>query len=324
MSSTTIHQHLEGYHALRSGLGYRVNGSDRSLLQGFAGLVEKHGRPIRAEMVLNWACGPKAVAAVTRAYRLSSVRGFLLYLRTFWPETEIPSCGLLAKGRRPKPYIYSEQQITALMAATQLITWPAFARRARRDQPLRPHTQKTLIGLLASTGLRVSEALHLDLDDVRLRDDPPHLVVRRTKFRKNRIVPVHPSVAEMLQRYLQRRRELGYDGFTPAFFVSEQGRRLTHPSFVRTWRTLLSLAGVEPTEDGRRPTIHAIRHTFAVRRLVEWQRRGLNVTALLPHLSVYLGHVAPKNTYWYLSATPELLGLAAQSFEQYAVAGGAR
>lgn len=317
----TIQQHVEGYLALRSALGYRVNGQDRSLLQGFARLAEQYGSPITAEMVLNWTCGSETVGAATRAYRLSRLRGFLVYLRAFRPEIEIPGRGLLARGHRPKPYIYSEQELAALMGAPQLITGHDFPRRAHANQPLRPHTQETLIGLLASTGLRVSEALRLDLDDVRLHDTPPYLLIRRTKFRKSRLVPVHPSVAEMLQRYLQRRRELGYDGLTPAFFVSEAGGRLTYRSFLRSWRALLRVADVRSTVDGRRPTIHAIRHTFAVRCLMDWQRNGLNVTALMPHLSVYLGHVQPQGTYWYLTATPELLDLAAKSFERYATAG---
>lgn len=320
MTDINIHQHLEGYLALRSALGYRVRGWDRGLLRGFATLADRHGRPIRAEMALNWVCGFKAVA--TRANRLSCLRGFLIYLRAFWPETEVPGRGLLAKPRRPKPYIYSEQQLAALMGATHLITGNGFGRRAYRDRPLRPHTQQTLIGLLASTGLRVSEALRLDLDDLRLHDAPPHLLIKQTKFHKNRVVPVHPSVAEMLQRYIHQRRELGYDGLTPAFFVCERGRRLSYHSFFRSWGALLRQADVGPTVDGCQPTIHGIRHSFAVRRLVDWHRRGLNVTALIPHLSVYLGHVGPQCTYWYLTATPELLSLAAEGFERYVAAGG--
>ncbi len=320
MSTPNIHQHLEGYLAMRSALGHRVSGMDRGLLQGFATLAERHGRPIRAEMALNWACGSRAVA--TRANRLSSLRGFLIYLRAFWPETEVPGYGLVTKPHRPKPYLYSEQQLAALMEATHLITGNSFGRRAYRDRPLRPHTQQTLIGLLASTGLRVSEALRLDLDGLRLHHTPPHLLIRQTKFHKDRVVPVHPSVAEMLQRYLHQRRELGYDGLTPAFFVSERGRRLSYHSFFRSWRALLRQAGVGPRVDGRKPTIHGLRHSFAVWRLVDWHRRGLNVTALIPHLSVYLGHVGPQCTYWYLTATPELLSLAAEGFERYVAAGG--
>ncbi len=311
---------MEDYLALRSALGYRVNSADRSLLQGFAALVEQHGRPITAEMALNWACGSKAIKATTRLYRLSRLRGFLIYLRAFWAETEVPSCTLVAKADRPHPYIYSEDELAALMRATRLIKGRDFVHRTHADQPLRPYTHETLIGLLAATGLRVSEALRLDLDDVRLQDAPPHLLVRQTKFRKSRIVPVHPSVAEMLHRYLQQRRKLGYDGLTPGFFVSERAERLNYRSFSRSWRALLRKTGIGPTADGRRPTLHAIRHSFAVRRLVDWHRRGLNVTAMIPHLSVYLGHAGPHNTYWYLTATPELLGLAAESFERYATA----
>jgi integrase len=189
---------------------------------------------------------------------------------------------------------------------------------------LRPHTYGTLIGLLASTGLRIGETIRLDREDVRLEEVPPHILVRETKFRKTRIVPVHPSVATKLHHYLDQRREFGYGGFTPAFFVSERGMRLSYHAILETWNILLESAGIHPTADGRRPTIHALRHSFAVGRLLEWQRNGADITANLPHLSVYLGHTEPKNTYWYLTATPELLGAAAVVFERYAGEGDIR
>jgi integrase/recombinase XerD len=167
-----------------------------------------------------------------------------------------------------------------------------FARRTDPSRYLLPHTYTSLIGLLVSTGLRISEALRLDLDDAHLDENPPHLVARQTKFRKSRLVPLHPSTTEGLQNYIRERRELGHDGFTPAVFVSERGRRLSHDSVCRTWGLLLRRTGLGPTADGRPPTVHAMRHTFAVRRLVEWQRQGIDVAVRVPHLSVYMRHAA--------------------------------
>jgi len=323
MNGTDLDQRVKDYLALRTTMGYRVNSEDRSLLEGFAASVQPHTHQITTEMALRWACGSPTFAAATRAWRLSRLRGFLTYLRTFWPEIEVPGRGLLAKVHRQTPYIYSEQEIVKLLQATQGIKARGPASFTPLARTWRALTCETLFGLLASTGLRVGEAIRLDLNDVQLHEAPPCLVVRETKFRKTRLVPIHPSVADRLQRYVQQRRELGDDGLTHAFFVSERGDRLRHGWISRAWRSLLRSAGVTPTRDGRRPTIHALRHTFAVRRLLEWQRLGMNVTAMIPHLSIYMGHAAPQNTYWYLTATPELFDLAGQSFERF-TAGGER
>jgi integrase len=155
-------------------------------------------------------------------------------------------------------------------------------------------------------------------------EQPPLILVRETKFGKTRVVPVHSTTAVMLREYATKKRKLGYDGFTDAFFVSERGRRLHYNTVGSTFRSLVRRAGIQRTLGGRRPTLHSCRHTFAVRRLVAWHHEGVNVKSMLPHLSVYMGHTDPKNTYWYLSATPELLSVVAQSFESYANQGNAR
>ena len=241
-----------------------------------------------------------------------------------WPKTQVPGPGLLASVPRRAPYIYSEADLAQLLNASQLLGKRGLVRRCLPGKLLRPHTYGTLIGLLASTGLRIGETIRLDRDDVRLAEIPPHILVRETKFRKTRIVPVHASVVTMLQRYLAQRHEFGYDDSTPAFFVSEKRTRLSYPAISGTWKLLLGSAGIHPTADGRRPTIHALRHSFAVGRLLQWQRDGVDIRASLPNLSVYLGHTEPKNTYWYLTATPELLGAAVVAFERYAGEGDVR
>jgi integrase/recombinase XerD len=224
----------------------------------------------------------------------------------------VPETGLLAALRRPHPYLFSPAQLGQLLEAVS---------RLGPRGSLRPHTYYALIGLLASTGLRVGEALRLSVADVRLDDDPPHLRIVQTKFGKSRLVPLHPSSAQKLRDYAQLRRRLGYHALGEVFFLSETGQALDYSVLWRTFARLTRRLGLWPVE-GRRPSLHALRHTFAVERLVSWYRAGVDVRALAPSLSVYLGHVHPEESYWYFTATPELLEAAAHLFERYAERGG--
>jgi len=187
---------------------------------------------------------------------------------------------------------------------------------------LRPHTLSSLLGLLASTGLRIGEAIRLRVDHVNLALEPPQVHILETKFHKSRIVPLHPSTAEHLRHYGMQRAHLYYDGVSEAFFVSEQGQFLKYLALHNWFARLCQRVAIAPTAGGRRPCLTAFRHTFAVTCLQRWYQQGLDVQALLPHLSVYLGHVHPHESYWYLTAVPELLGAAAQRFQTYAHAGG--
>ena len=174
-----------------------------------------------------------------------------------------------------------------------------------------------MIGLFASSGLRMGEALRLKDIDVDLVDIQPSLIVRESKFRKSRIVPVHSTVADKLRVYRARR------GKSESFFRNEGNRPLSASSVWTTFDEIRKRADIQPTPDGRRPTLHAIRHTFAVNRILVWYQQGLDVNRWLPHLSVYMGHVEPRDTYWYLSATPELLRRASDNFKHYAGKDGA-
>ena len=169
-----------------------------------------------------------------------------------------------------------------------------------------------MIGLLASAGLRMGEALHLLDTDVLLDDSQPTLHVRESKFRKSRIVPIHVSVADNLRAYRLKRGE------SVPFFKGEQNKPLSHSSAWLAFTEIRNRAGIKVTPDGRRPTLHALRHTFAVNRILNWYQQGMDVQRWLPHLSVYLGHTEPRDTYWYLSATPELLRRASDSFKRFA------
>jgi integrase/recombinase XerD len=315
MNPPDLQLQLECYLNLKQALGFQMHAA-AGLLKDFVSFVEERGDcgPITAQLVMEWVRSTSSrCGAPGQASRLSIARCFLSYLRATAPETEIPERGLLAKVQRPTPYIFSPTEMQRLLDAASLL--------GPRGS-LRPHTFKTFIGLLASTGLRSSEAIRLTVADVKLDPDPPGVLIRQTKFRKSRVVPLHPTTAEMLRRYCEQRLRLGYDGLSDAFFVSEQSRMLSYEAARRTFGALTRRLGLCRTAERRAPTLHCLRHTFAVRRLLTWYQEGRDVKACLPTLSIYLGHVCPEHSYWYLTATPELLSAAAVSFQKYAEEGG--
>jgi len=242
-------------------------------------------------------------------------RCFLVHLRAHLPAVQVPPSGIIPCGVRPTPYIYSEAQITALMKAASELG-PAGS--------LRPYTYATLIGSLASCGLRPGEAVRLRDADVGMEATPPRLVIRETKFRKSRLVPVDSSTAEALRDYASTRKRLGYDGLSESFFISESGAPLAYSTVGATFLKIVRRLGIHGPAGSFGPNLRCLRHTFAVRRLLHWYSQGMDVNKLLPHLSVYLGHAKPQNTYWYLTATPELLREAASRFERFASQGGER
>ncbi len=174
------------------------------------------------------------------------------------------------------------------------------------------------------TGLRPSEATKLLVSDVQLDETPPLLLVTATKFKKSRWIPLHYTTAEQLRRYAELRSKKKYDGLSDYFFVSEQGGKLHYGILERTFQRLLRRMKIGPSPGQRRPTLHSFRHTFAFQRLRQWYEQGADVRSLAPNLSIYLGHVDPSTSYWYLTATPELLGAAAQLFQDYASQGGGK
>jgi integrase/recombinase XerD len=316
MSHSDVHLHLDAYLGVRQALGFQMR-AERTLLRDFVCYIETHADagPLRAYLAVDWACVASAQRGASgAAQRLSMARGFLMYLRAILPETEVPDSGLVRAFRRPKPYLFTAPQITALIRAAQDL--------GPRGS-LRPYTFAAFLGVLASTGLRVGEAIRLTVQDVRLDATPPVLHIRETKFHKSRLVPLHPTAVVPLRHYTALRTTLRYAALSDVFFVSEQGHALTHDALGRWFAQLCGQLGLEPTAGGRRPSLHALRHAFAIERLRRWHQDGADVQALLPHLSVYLGHVRPQESYWYLTATPELLRAAALRFQQYASKGDA-
>ena len=190
MNATKLESQLEAYVAVRSALGHRDYFLQR-LLQGFVRYAARQDEsPIRANVAVDWACAVSGRAGGSRlAYRLSAARGFLVFLRASYPETEVPRRGLLRKSSRRIPYILSKNEIALLLKAASTLGPP---------DSLRPHTYETVIGLMASTGIRVDEAIALRYDEVKLHADPPVLEIHGSKFRKSRLVPLHPTTATML------------------------------------------------------------------------------------------------------------------------------
>lgn len=301
-----LRQALDDYLSTRQALGFKLRGYHLRLSDFVACLEQAGATTITSELALAWATKPQNVHPYTWTVRLSMVRGFARYLNTLDPECEVPPAELLAHRRRPRPepYLYSESKVAALLEATGTLS-----------PPLRAATYRTLFGLLAVTGLRVGEAIHLDRDDVDL--ERGLLVVWQTKFRKSREVPLHPSTVEALRAYGQRRDEVRPRSKQASFFVSTVGTRLCESAVRSAFAQLVRRAGLERKSLSCRPRIHSLRHSFAVATLVGWYSASDDVMAKVPLLSTYLGHVDPASTYWYLQATPELLGLTVDRLEDF-------
>jgi integrase len=302
---TPVVKAVEEYLALRRALGFDLQRSAR-ILRGFARYVEQQGAShVNTELASRWAKLPTEAQPAWWASRLGVIRRFAQYLSASDPRTEIPPMGLLPfRYRRKPPYLYSDGEVRALLSAASRITSPTGLRAA---------TYSTLIGLLAVTGLRISEAIGLDDRDVDLVDDV--LTIRRTKFGKSRLVPLHRSTTRALRRYARLRNRIHRVKACNGFFVGERGRRLTQWTVRWTFNKLSRATGLRGPTDRRGPRLHDFRHRLAVKTLLRWYRRGVDVERQLPVLSTYLGHGHVTDTYWYLTAVPQLLRLAAQRLE---------
>jgi integrase len=290
----------EEYLAIRRMLGHELAEAARLLPRFVAYLDDTGAEVITVEAALAWAQQPPArPGSKVQARRMTVARGFARHMAGIDPRTQIPPPGLLPYRQRWRPpFIYSDADIQALMTEVPRIT------RA----PLRAATYQTLIGLLAATGMRVGETLRLERGQIDWAEGV--LTVRASKFGKSREVPLTPSTVQALAAYARVRDEWLPRPGTPAFFVSTAGTPVAYPHFGAAFRRIIQASGVGAASPVC-PRIHDMRHSFAVRTLAGWYRAGEDVSALLPRLSTYLGHRDPVSTYWYLSAAPELLALAA-------------
>jgi integrase/recombinase XerD len=288
---------LADYLALRRSLGYKLQRAGQ-LLAGFVDYADAAGAAhVTTSLALEWTMLAPGTGSGWRAQRLGVIPCFARYLHAADTRHEIPPPGLLPRGQRPEPFLYSPAHVLALTAE---------ARKLR--SLLQAATTETLIGLLAVTGLRVGEVIRLDGEDIDL--DEGVLTVRSTKAGKSRHVPLHPTTTAALAAYLRRRDLLFPCPVTPALFISTTGTRLRSQNLGTLFAGLADRAGLAAC-DGRRPRLAGFRHSFAVQTMLGWHQAGADVAAQLPVLSAYLGHVSPASTYWYLSASPELLAAAA-------------
>ena len=296
----------EDYVSLRRAVGFKLARAE-GLLVGFVDFAESEGAThVTTELALRWATLPAEASVAWWRSRLSVVRGFARHLSALDPATEVPPLDVLprvaASATRAMPYPYSPADVLALMEA---------AGSMRFD--LTAATCRTIIGLLAVSGMRISEVLGLDNDD--LDWDSGVLTVRASKFERSRRVPLHESTLDALRAHAMVRDERFPRPRSDAFFVSWRGGRLGYNAMREHFERMVAVAGLTPRSPRRRPRLHDFRHRFASATLEDWYRSGVDVQPRLPLLSAYLGHVDPASTYWYLSAKPEILASAASRLE---------
>ena len=296
-----LKQTIDRYLELRRAAGFEMK-VDRGLLHDFARFAADRCETwVRRQTAIDWAA--KAPSPSQRECRLGMVRRFADHARAEDPAHEIIPPKVFASGRRRRtfPQIFSPEELRQLLDATANL---------RPRGSLRPLTYYTLFGLLSATGLRISEAMHLVVDDV----TADGLIVRKTKFRKSRMLPLHETTQAVLEHYLQQRQAVA--GSDNRVFISTKGRALTYAMINGTFHFLLKRLDLR-LKPGQRPRIHNLRHLFAVRALENCTGDYDRVTRQILALSTYLGHAHVTDTYWYLQATPCLMACIADACELF-------
>lgn len=317
MTHAALEQHLASYLALRKALGCPIDTKAKwlsSFIAFLTGPEKLTDQTITSQLVFDWldaSMSPESTA-LNRSRRLSVIRQFLEYLSASDPNTQTPELRLLASYKRPKPFLFTKEELERVLVETA--RW--------KEGDFFSVVLHTAIGLIASTGLRASEALGLDRNDVMPQDRPGTLLIRDSKFGKSRLVPLHSSVERQLSIYAGHRELLGYGADTPAFFVSRQRRRLSYATLANAFDEILRRLSIRARDGSRSPTLHSLRHTFAVTRLRLWHEEGIDVKTRLGHLATYLGHIDFRETFWYVTSTPELLVTATAAFLAPRASGG--
>lgn len=298
---------LDDYVKLRRGLGLKFD-MQSAILRMFDRYVHerKYNGALTQKLALDFASANIDVMpnAVSRRYNV--VRHFSEYLAIFEPDTPRLDPGALPFRRiRPPAYIYTQEELARLLDE---------ARRISPKSPIRGITLYVMVGLAASTGLRVSEVVRLDKNDVNLETGV--MSIRQTKFFKDRLVPVHQTTRDVLCEYAAIRDTVYAGCDCPAFFINMSRTRFSPHTLQLSFWDLTRRVGLRG-DRGRGPRFHDLRHSFTVRRIVEWYRAGENVQSLLPSLATYMGHVLYSETAYYITATAELLGLAADRYHTW-------
>jgi integrase len=309
MTSPSFLPDVEDYLALRRDLGFSVE-TQSWLLRDFARYADRTGAQgsVTIDLAMRWASSSCPSDPARAERRLWAVRMYARHRAAFDPATEIPPAGLFGRipGRK-QPHIYSEPEVSA------------FLEECGRLQPrrgLRPVTYRAFFSLLVSTGLRLSEARLLERRDVDLGKGL--LTIRAGKFRKSRLVPIHSTGVQALARYVAQRDRRAYSVRSDFFFRTDRSPALRRAAVENTFSSLRDRLGWTSQGRARRPRIQDFRHSFAVRRLLRWYEEGVDVDRRILALSTYLGHARVTDTYWYLSAVPELMAITSQRFEFFA------
>ena len=308
MTPPSFHRLVDDYLRVRRGLGFDLESTEWKL-RDFATYADRigHSGAVTIELAVEWAQSSRSSNPAQAVRRLAAVRQFARHRALLDPATEVPPVGLLGRiPRRPPPHIYTEAEVAALLQQ---------ASRLRPEHGLRAATYVAYFSLLVSTGLRLSEACLLTNNDVDLVNGV--LVIRETKFRKSRLVPLHPSTTEALARYADRRNGCRAAPRSEYFFRTERSPRLQRHAVEKTFAGIRQRLGWAGHGRTRQPRIHDLRHTFVTRRLLRWCQDGADVDRKILALATYLGHAKVTDTYWYCTAVPELLASTAQRFERF-------
>lgn len=299
---TKLLDFLEAYLQTKRALGFKLKDCEGKL-RNFVAFMEARGaNVVTGKLALEWA--GSSGSSATWAIRLSAVRTFARYLADLEPLTEIPPSGVFPQHHRPQPHIYTAKDIDALLSEI---------RRWRSRNGFGQWSFHCCIALLAVTGMRLGEAIRLKRSDVDL--DAGVISVEESKFGKSRLVPIHHTTTTALQAYCERRDASPARRLGDRFFVGERGKRLYKQRVELVFITSLRRACLRGAAGTRGPRIHDLRHTYAVNTLLRWYEAGDDVDRMLPILSTYLGHTHTRDTYWYLSACPELMRHAADRLE---------
>lgn len=303
----TLQEAVQDYLALRRSLGFKLRDAGKGLLDFVAFMEQQRASYITHRLALAWAQQTSTAPPSIWARRLSWVRCFARHRSATDPRTEIPPASLLPyRPKRARPYLYSNDEIRALLNAALLL--PA-------GNGLRPWLYHCLFGLLSVSGLRISEAYNLELQDVDL--DAAVLTVRGAKFGKSRLIPLHASTCNILADYIARRERIWQARTVSSYlFISSRGNRIDGATIHRIFYALSRQIGLRGPHDSHGPRLHDMRHRFAMKTLLHWYRSGEDVERRLPILSAYLGHVHISDTFWYLSAWPELMQEAMSRLER--------
>lgn len=298
----SIAKGIEEYIALRQAYGLKFE-AQAPVLRQFGRYCSKNGhRVVTVAAVLDWVQTYPNSTRLSISRRIQTARGFASYWKAFDPKSQIPPRELSSeKNSRGKPHIYSTCEIKKILAkCLHLGSEPG------QSNPIRPRTFYTMFGLIAATGLRRSEAIFLKQSHVNFENGT--ILVEMTKFRKSRLIPVHPSTLDKLKAYAKYREQKISTPRCDNFFVMNRGQPVDSDSIYYAFVHACQQAGLRPTVEGAGyPRIHDLRHTFVVQVILQWLRSGKDVHSMMPALSTYIGHAEPADTYWYLTGVPELM-----------------